>query len=178
MAATSLGTTFEILKSAGLEKTRLGVVLTSAAMLDDVIGLVMIQIVSGLGRGGGEVSVELVVRPVAASFGLVAVVVVVAWIVRRIFGAREWNVGWERRWLCQTAVLFGAVAAAGYAGASVLFAAFLAGAAVSWWDDSREAKEDGVGEDERQHRVTGVKVYEKVYGPVAEKLLIPLFFVR
>lgn len=178
MAATSLGTTFEILKSAGLEKTRLGVVLTSAAMLDDVIGLVMIQVVSGLGKDGGKVSVESVVRPVAASLGLVFAVVGVAWVAKKALGARKWGGGWERRWVIQTMVLFGAVAAAGYAGASVLFAAFLAGAGVSWWDDWREDQKKASEESDVSPRVKGMDIYDKAYGQVAEKLLIPLFFVR
>ncbi|KAK2865228.1 hypothetical protein FQN49_003791, partial [Arthroderma sp. PD_2] len=43
LCSTSLGTTFTILNTSGLLATRLGTVLSSAAMMDDVIGLVMVQ---------------------------------------------------------------------------------------------------------------------------------------
>ncbi|OAA52913.1 Cation/H+ exchanger [Cordyceps fumosorosea ARSEF 2679] len=69
LSSTSLGTTFTVLSTSGLARSRLGVVLTSAAMMDDVIGLVMVQIISNLGqnsssfdskvvRRGGSISVD------------------------------------------------------------------------------------------------------------------------
>lgn len=39
---TSFGTTFTVLSTSGLTITRLGTVLTTAAMLDDVVGLTMV----------------------------------------------------------------------------------------------------------------------------------------
>ncbi|KAJ2996043.1 hypothetical protein NUW58_g1100 [Xylaria curta] len=41
LCSTSLGTTFSVLQASGLSHTRLGAVLASAALLDDVVGLVM-----------------------------------------------------------------------------------------------------------------------------------------
>ena len=38
LCSTSLGTTFTVLSTSGLVATRLGVVLSSAAMMDDVVG--------------------------------------------------------------------------------------------------------------------------------------------
>jgi Kef-type K+ transport system membrane component KefB len=38
LCSTSLGTTFTVLSTSGLVKTRMGVVLASAAMMDDVVG--------------------------------------------------------------------------------------------------------------------------------------------
>jgi Kef-type K+ transport system membrane component KefB len=38
LCSTSLGTTFTVIETSGLRHTRLGVVLTSAAMMDDVVG--------------------------------------------------------------------------------------------------------------------------------------------
>lgn len=38
LCATSLGTTFAVMSASGLITTRMGVVLTSAAMMDDVVG--------------------------------------------------------------------------------------------------------------------------------------------
>lgn len=38
LCSTSLGTTFTVMQTSGLSTTRMGVVLTTAAMLDDVVG--------------------------------------------------------------------------------------------------------------------------------------------
>jgi Kef-type K+ transport system membrane component KefB len=38
LCSTSLGTTFTVMQTSGLNVTRMGVVLTSAAMMDDVVG--------------------------------------------------------------------------------------------------------------------------------------------
>lgn len=69
LCSTSLGTTFTVLGTSGLVSTRLGSVLTTAAMMDDVVGLVMVQIVSSLGSTGSEssFSAATVVRPVLVS---------------------------------------------------------------------------------------------------------------
>jgi len=74
MSATSLGTTFTILSTSGFAGTRLGTVLSSVAMMDDVVGLVMIQVVGNL--SGGGVDGEVIARPVDESLGLLLVVIV------------------------------------------------------------------------------------------------------
>jgi Kef-type K+ transport system membrane component KefB len=147
LCSTSLGTTFTILSSSGLAKTRLGVVLSSAAMMDDVVGLVMVQVISNLG-GGENFEAVTVVRPLAVSIGLgIAVPVVCKFVVKPVTG---WVNGVRKerpngrvdtvcKWvytpfLVHTVVLVGLVTGATYAGTSNLFAAYLAGAAVSWWD--------------------------------------------
>ena len=71
LCSTSLGTTFTVLGTSGLVSTRLGSVLTTAAMMDDVVGLVMVQIVSSLGSSGSQspssISPATVIRPVLVS---------------------------------------------------------------------------------------------------------------
>ena len=73
LSSTSIGTTFTILSTTELAKTRLGVVLGSAAMMDDVMGLVMVQIISNLGGSGGSGSSGfdpvIVIRPILVAFG-------------------------------------------------------------------------------------------------------------
>ncbi|KAJ5503148.1 Cation/H+ exchanger [Penicillium fimorum] len=63
LSATSLGSTFTILSTTQLITTRLGVVTTSDAMLDDVVGLVTIQIISNVGSAD-SFSAVTVIRPV------------------------------------------------------------------------------------------------------------------
>src|SRR6478735_10368515 len=72
LCSTSLGTTFTILGTSGLSTTRLGVVLTSAAMMDDVVGLIMVQVISNL--GGDAFDAITVVRPIMVSLAFAIVI--------------------------------------------------------------------------------------------------------
>ncbi|TVY48927.1 hypothetical protein LOCC1_G001389 [Lachnellula occidentalis] len=149
LCSTSLGTTFTILSSSGLAATRLGVVLSSAAMMDDVVGLVMVQVISNLGGGGEGFSAVTVVRPLAVSVGFaVAVPLVCRFVVLPLTvlvnGARRDGVVGKvcratyTAFIIHTLVLLGLVTGASYAGTSNLLTAYLAGAAVSWWDSEVE----------------------------------------
>ncbi|KAK6510568.1 hypothetical protein TWF506_009673 [Arthrobotrys conoides] len=175
LSATSLGTTFTILSTAGFAGTRLGVVLTSAAMMDDVVGLVMVQVVSSLGGGGG-VDITSIVRPVGASLGMILGAVVMGWICRRLFGRLKLPGRFDSRgviWGLQTAVLVACVTVAGYSGASVLFGAFIAGALVTWWDETHDkAAEAG----ERGEETSGAAIYDGCFSSPVERILIPFFF--
>jgi Kef-type K+ transport system membrane component KefB len=146
LCSTSLGTTFTVLASSGLANSRLGVVLTSAAMMDDVVGLVMVQVISNLGRG--SISAVTVVRPVLVSlaFALVAPLtcrLIVKPVTLSLNSYRVAHPASKLAWLLKlqqtafamhTLLLIALVAAASYAGTSNLFAAYIAGAAISWWD--------------------------------------------
>lgn len=148
LCSTSLGTTFTILSSCGLSETRLGVVLSSAAMMDDVVGLIMVQVISNLGQSSSSFDAVTVVRPIGVSVALVIAVPLVCryiakpvtiWLNDHRQGTPEGliNKVYEDTFMVlmlHTAVLLGLVTAAGYAGTSNLFAAYLAGASVSWWD--------------------------------------------
>jgi Kef-type K+ transport system membrane component KefB len=74
LSATSLGTTFAVIASASndvdLSQTRVGAVLVSAAVIDDVTGLVMSSVIHDLGKlsGPGNVTLGwLIGRPIVAS---------------------------------------------------------------------------------------------------------------
>lgn len=136
--ATSLGTTFAILSAAGLSATRLGVVLMSAAMLDDVVGLVMIQIISVLGGATTSlVGVQpwTVMRPIVASMG---VVVVTSFAARYALPVSCASSESESPTLVYLAILSVWVVPSAYAGASVLLGAFSAGVAASYVDFAQE----------------------------------------
>jgi Kef-type K+ transport system membrane component KefB len=146
LCSTSLGTTFTVLGSSGLSTSRLGVVLTSAAMMDDVVGLVMVQVISNL--GGDNFSWITVVRPVLVSvaFGVLAPLVcllvvkpLTLWLnkYRAANSTAVMNKIFARRsavFIIHTLILIGLVTGATYAGTSNLFAAYIAGATISWWD--------------------------------------------
>lgn len=152
LCATSLGTTFTVLSTSGLSDTKLGVILSSAAMIDDVVGLVMIQVIENLSAAtDGGFSATTVVRPVFVSIGLAIVVPALCkWAIIPVRGAVS---GWvqgskieerlrtrETAFVSHTLLLIGLSVGAYYAGTSILFAAYLAGAMVSWWDSVTASK--------------------------------------
>jgi hypothetical protein len=121
--------------------------LTTAAMMDDVVGLVMVQVISNLGQSD-SFSAVTVVRPLTVSVGFALATPI---LCRFMVGpATEWlNAarknnphGWINKtceesytpFVLHTLTLLGFVTASTYAGTSNLFAAYLAGASISWWD--------------------------------------------
>ncbi|KAL4787015.1 Sodium/hydrogen exchanger family-domain-containing protein [Aspergillus varians] len=143
LSATSLGTTFTILSTTQLVATRLGTVTTSAAMLDDVVGLVLVQIISNLGGSGDSFNAVTVIRPLFVSLGFgIGVVVVCRFMMRpvllRVLQSRDnlpdFTSTQQFAFLGYTSLLVGLVAGATYAGTSSLFAAYLAGVITSWFD--------------------------------------------
>ncbi|KFY19330.1 hypothetical protein V493_08013 [Pseudogymnoascus sp. VKM F-4281 (FW-2241)] len=148
LCSTSLGTTFTILNASGLSTTRLGTVLSSAAMMDDVVGLVMVQVISNIGVNSDSFTAVTVVRPLAVSFGLAIAVPLACRLVAQplttwLNGARKLTPdgalnklfkATHTGFIIHTLVLLALVTGATYAGTSNLFAAYLAGASISWWD--------------------------------------------
>ncbi|CAO2649417.1 Nn.00g068020.m01.CDS01 [Neocucurbitaria sp. VM-36] len=146
LCSTSLGTTFTVLGASGLSASRLGVVLTSAAMMDDVVGLVMVQVISNL--AGNDFGWPTVVRPVLVSVAFAVVVPLVClFFVKPVTSLlnryREAHPNSRLNsvlrkthtvFTVHTLLLTGLVAGATYAGTSNLFAAYIAGATISWWD--------------------------------------------
>ncbi|KAK2625453.1 hypothetical protein QTJ16_004765 [Diplocarpon rosae] len=191
LCSTSLGTTFAILTSAGMQRTKVGVVLVGAAMMDDVVGLVMVNIVTTLGSGG--TGVWPIARPVVASFGLFIVTLLLgpyvlkpAWRFISAYTAdgAEMNARVDesmrataRRvvrtvphmgFVLSTAVLVAYVTIAAFIDGSVLFAAFLAGGVVnSLWSISSEDFEQHGGAPE---------MYELYYQAPMDYILVPFFF--
>ncbi|KAL7905675.1 Sodium/hydrogen exchanger family domain-containing protein [Trichoderma velutinum] len=218
LCSTSLGTTFTVLRSTGLITSRLGVVLTSAAMMDDVVGLVMVQIISNLGSSGAEISAVTIVRPllVSVAFAVCAPLVCVfmakpftlwlnSWRMKRPMG--HINQLFNKRgtpWVIHTSILVGCITGSTYAGTSNLFAAYIAGAAISWWDsevshptnektasetsssvqnqasgqsdtDNAMIPENNVSEPKRPD-TSGMATFEKYYLQPLERILKPFFF--
>ena len=82
LSTTSLGTTFTVISQAGFGDIKLGAVLTSAAITDDVVGLVLLQVIVSLGQARGssasnsDQSAALgwaIARPLLASLAMLGV---------------------------------------------------------------------------------------------------------
>ncbi|KAK8204658.1 Sodium/hydrogen exchanger family-domain-containing protein [Phyllosticta capitalensis] len=148
LCSTSLGTTFTVLSTSGLTRSRLGVVLTSAAMMDDVVGLVMVQVISNLGGSSSSFDATTVIRPVFVSLAFAVLTPLVCRFIVKpatVFLNRrrekEPNGMLEKMlshqhtpFAIHTALLFALVAGGSFAGTSNLFTAYIAGACISWWD--------------------------------------------
>ncbi|KAJ4013964.1 hypothetical protein NW752_005676 [Fusarium irregulare] len=215
LCSTSLGTTFTILGTSGLSATRLGVVLTSAAMMDDVVGLIMVQVISNL--GGGSFDAVTVVRPIMVSLAFAIVIpimcrFVVAPATVRLNSYREANptskisklfASRQTAFVIHTGFLLGIVVGATFAGTSSLLAAYIAGAAISWWDSevphlqhqhsnssaSRSSEQvvttddqtmEGSPSTQASPKVmeggSGAEIFHDYYEPALQRLLKPFFF--
>lgn len=216
LCSTSLGTTFTVLGSSGLMSSRLAVVLTSAAMMDDVVGLVMVQIISNMGRSDSSISAITIVRPLLVSFAFAVGAPIACWFIVRPMTLRlnehrtaaptgEVNrllTKCNTTWLIHTLVMLSLIAGSTYAGTSNLFASYIAGACISWWDtevphpvvedsppssqptQTGESSPDGPRNapkaksyNTREASFTGSYTFEKYYKQPLERILRPFFFV-
>lgn len=143
LSTTSIGTTFVVLSSSkeiDFTQSKVGTILISAALFDDVVGLIMVSIISSLGgiSDDGSVNIGWIVgRPILASVAIGAISPLLAmyaagpayrrWVLPRIrhFGGHKANI------CMMTFILAGHLSICAYAGASLLFGAFLAGTFLS-----------------------------------------------
>ncbi|KIJ54329.1 hypothetical protein M422DRAFT_221900 [Sphaerobolus stellatus SS14] len=193
LSATSLGTTFTVISKCGLLNTDVGTVLTSAAMLDDIVGLIMLQVVTQLNNGIGEKTNygAIIGRPLGVSLGFVILVAILcrwillpfhSWIMYFVSNAKGHS--FYRLWdsegfsfIVHSATLIGAVVAGEYAGTSRLFTAFIAGLLVRWWSD-RTMEKTQLNNDSTHSSTSlpGAQIYERYYGPPTKTILRPFFF--
>ena len=170
-------------------------------MMDDVIGLVMINIVASMSSVNGEnVNPEAIIRPIGASLGLILAISIGGRLGRYLLLERKFlSTQYKHcrssfpsidfKLLLHMLLLSGVVAVAGYSGAPVLFASFLTGSLISWFDESKtkraqkgkgtaeESKSIKSNKDEVFDRWTGIKIYNHYYDQPVERILKPFFFV-
>ena len=150
MVATSVGITAQVLASQGLLQERASQIILAAAVIDDVLGLIVLAVVSSLARERIRV-VELAATAliaigftlVIAKWGTATVTRVTPHLVARLKAG-------EVRFNLAMLLLFALAVAASYAGIAAIVGAFLAGMALS----------DSVGERVRDltHGVTELLV--------------------
>lgn len=153
MVATSVGITAQVLAAKGVMQTRAARIILAAAVVDDVLGLLVLAVVSGLARGQVRVA-DLVVTAVAA---IGFTILVAAWgtraartVVPRV--REKLRVG-EAEFALSMTLLFGLALLAVYTGVAAIIGAFLAGMALS----------ESVGE----------RVHDLAHG--VTELLVPFF---
>ncbi|KAG6878143.1 hypothetical protein C0993_011561 [Termitomyces sp. T159_Od127] len=181
LSATSLGTSLSIISVAGLQHEKVGIILSSAAMMDDVVGLILIAITKSLGLHQESIG-SAVARPIAASFGSVVVLSVLLWTLQQNLPAFRWLTthhhlksisglwrrhGPESGLVLQLLTLFTLVSAGTYAGTSPLFMAFLAGVLIAW-SSQHESSTKGL--------VLHQTIHQRYLQQIQDYLLLPFFF--
>jgi Kef-type K+ transport system membrane component KefB len=143
LVATSVGITARVLASKGLLDERASKVILAAAVIDDVLGLLVLAVVSGVARG----SVNFIELGLTTVLAVGFTMLVATWGTRtmtRIVPHMERRVqSGEGEFTLSIVLLFGLSLLAIYAGVAAIIGAFLAGMALA----------DSVGD--RVHHMTG-----------------------
>lgn len=193
LSATSLGTTFAVIagasKDVDLSQTKVGAVLVSAAVIDDVTGLVMSSVIHDLGdiASGGNVNLGwLIGRPIVASAAMAILTpVLTKWVFAPFF--RTYIERHFHRYdhlsniILMILVLSAFLSIASYTGTSVLFGAFLAGAFLTYLPSTHPegpfvvmSREEG--ERSMDKSPTFVHTFECYCLDAQQYVLAPLFF--
>ncbi|CAE7205245.1 hypothetical protein PTNB73_07068 [Pyrenophora teres f. teres] len=193
LSATSLGTTFAVIagasKDVDLSQTKVGAVLVSAAVIDDVTGLVMSSVIHDLGSiaDGGNVNLGwLIGRPIVASAAMAILTpLLTKWVFAPLF--RKYVEKHFHRFdhlsniMLMILVLSAFISIAAYAGTSILFGAFLAGAFLTYLPSTHPegpfvvmSREEG--ERSKDKSPTFVHTFECYCLDAQKYVLAPLFF--
>ncbi|KAG6819925.1 hypothetical protein H0H93_007324 [Arthromyces matolae] len=186
LCSTSLGTTLGLLRPE-LRQTKTGVILLSAALLDDVTGLIFAAIVPALPSNGSKSSQlkwYTIARPVLVSLAFGFGTAFAAFLMRKgllLFPVTLKNVLYTTKVMLfiMVAVLSGFVAGAQYAGTSELFGAYLAGALLQHvFPPNQGARDENMKPspnpiDKFQKPASTFAVY--IY-PVLHRFFSPVFF--
>jgi Kef-type K+ transport system membrane component KefB len=155
MVATSVGITARVLASRGLLETQAAKIILAAAVVDDVLGLIVLALVSGLARGPLKyldvmltAGIAIAFTVLMATFGRQTVKIVMPRVQARVRLA-------EGEFALAMTLLFALSLLAVYAGVAAIVGAFLAGMALGETVDRR--------------------VHELAHG--VTELLVPFFLV-
>jgi Kef-type K+ transport system membrane component KefB len=131
MVATSVGITAQVLEAKGLLQVKASRVILAAAVIDDVLGLIVLALVSSLARG--EVNVPGLIGTAVAAIGFTVIIAVFGrhTIGRVVPKIEERLSAAEAQFTLALVLMFGLSLAAVYAGVAAIIGAFLAGMALS-----------------------------------------------
>jgi len=127
LTATSIGISARVLSDLGRLNTKEGQIVLGAAVLDDVIGLIMLSIVAGI-AGGAAVTVAGVSRTTGIALGFLVVAIAVgSKTVPALFARIEKLPGSGALGILGLAFALALAAAADFAGSAMIIGAFAAG---------------------------------------------------
>ncbi|ODV59208.1 cation:proton antiporter, partial [Ascoidea rubescens DSM 1968] len=206
LSSTSLGAVFTILDNSDLSLSKSGVILSTAAMINDSVGLIMIQIISHI--GDGKFNSISVIRPVFVSLGSIIITILTCRFIKLKL-AIFLNFLFNQKYYYLTVhllLLIAMITGFSYAGTSPITAVYLCGAAISWWDNelphhidinsfrSRSNSNSNFSEIKRQitnqtndedsddeleideTEFSGAAIYHAYFHQALNRILKPLFF--
>ena len=169
LCATSVGITARVLTDLGRIASAEGRIILGAAVIDDVLGLIVLAVVSGIieaANAGGEFAATSVLFIIGKSLAfLVGAVVVGGWLSARVFKVATRLRGESLLLSIALAFCFGLSWLAGVAGLAPIVGAFAAGLILDevHYRDLRE----------RDHRQRNI---HELLNPLSS-FLVPVFFV-
>ena len=131
MVATSVGITAQVLRAKGVLKQRTSRIILAAAIIDDVLGLIVLAVVSGLREEHLNTLEILLTSAMALAFVLVVAVWGTRTVAQVIPRLRQRLAAGEVEFNLAMILLFGLAVLAIYAGVAAVTGAFLAGMALS-----------------------------------------------
>jgi Kef-type K+ transport system membrane component KefB len=131
MIATSVGITARVLSDKGLLAARASRVILAAAVIDDVLGLIVLAMVSGLARGPVHYLDVALTAALAVGFTTFVVLLGTRTARRIVPPVQRRLVHAEAEFSIALSVLFALSLVAVYAGVAAIVGAFLAGMALS-----------------------------------------------
>src|SRR4051812_35958891 len=137
MVATSVGITAQVLAARGLLATRAARIILAAAVVDDVLGLIVLALVSDLAKGEVRYLDVAITACIAMGFTLV-VAKFGTRLARRVMPRMQSTLSFaEAEFAIAMTLLFALSLLAVYAGVAAIVGAFLAGMAISEAVDHR-----------------------------------------
>jgi Kef-type K+ transport system membrane component KefB len=137
MVATSVGITAEVLAKRGLLHARASRIILAAAVIDDVLGLIVLALVSGLAKGSVRYLDVALTAALAMGFTIFLAKFGTRTVRRVIPQVREKLSIAEGEFALALSLMFGLSLLAVYTGVAAIVGAFLAGMALSETVDER-----------------------------------------
>jgi len=131
MVATSVGITARVLTTQGVLQARASRIILAAAVVDDILGLLILAVVSSVAQGHVNVLELSITAALAIGFPLVVALWGTQTIGRVAARAEEHLHVAEGQFVFALCLLFGLALLAVYAGVAAIIGAFLAGIAVA-----------------------------------------------
>jgi Kef-type K+ transport system membrane component KefB len=137
MVATSVGITAQVLRARGLLDLRASRIILAAAVIDDVLGLIVLAIVSSLARGSLDVLALAITAAMAVGFTVLVALLGTRAMNRVVPKVNARMSAAEAEYALAITLLFGLSLVSVYAGVAAIIGAFLAGMALSEVVDHR-----------------------------------------
>jgi Kef-type K+ transport system membrane component KefB len=137
MVATSVGITAQVLRSRGLLDERASRIILAAAVIDDVLGLLVLAMVSSMAQGSVDVTQLAITAVLAIGFTVLVALLGTRAMNRFVPSVQQKMSVAEAQYALAITMLFALSLLSVYAGVAAIIGAFLAGMALSETIDHR-----------------------------------------